>query len=221
MLGVTIPVNTTWLPAALALIAVVVMMNLLRRRQARRGPAESAQERVARIRDAAEARGATDDFLIKLETVSRQVSAQIDTKIAKLEALLQDVDARTARLQAISDSVDRLRARLANRPLDRPPATQGRSGDGSSGATTPTPFSRGVAPPGATAPAPGSAASAPSVPPPPGSDTIPAGPSTAGSVDLERIYRLSDAGTPAVRIAELLGMQRGEVELVLDLRDLR
>lgn len=248
MLAATIPINTTWLPAAVALIAVVLMMNSLRRRQVRSGAPKSARERVEEVRAASEARAVTDDFLVKLEEVSRQVSARIDTKIAKLEALLNEVDARAARLEAISDSVDRLRTRLTNRPLDRP-----RVGPNGAAPNSVAPASPPVWPAdeqtepetlpkvesspesqsGTTVPH-SARASGPSpsdttesrrhgaiVPRLAESDTMHPENSPSGGIDVERIYRLADAGTPLPEIAEELGMQRGEVELVLDLRTIR
>ena len=86
----------------LVLCAIVIMVVLLRRHQFRgTTQREMARDHVARIRDQHRLRESMDELLIQLEEVSRRVSAQVDTKFAKLEKVIRDADDRTARLEGV------------------------------------------------------------------------------------------------------------------------
>ena len=71
-------------------------------------------------------------LLLELEQMSRQLSAQLDTKAAKLEALIREADAKTAALQGLlaQDKAGALADRLmtADATTDQPPREAFESG---------------------------------------------------------------------------------------------
>ncbi|MFQ5804893.1 MAG: hypothetical protein ACE5I3_00420 [Phycisphaerae bacterium] len=84
----------------MVLCAIVIMVMLLRRHQFRATTGRDvAREQLARIRDQHRLRESMDQLLVELEEVSRRVGAQVDTKFAKLDAVIRDADDRIARLE--------------------------------------------------------------------------------------------------------------------------
>jgi hypothetical protein len=87
----------------LVLCATVVMVLLLRRHQFRRTTGRDVvREQIARLRDQHRLHQSMDELLVQLEEASRRIGAQIDTKFAKLEAVIRDADDRIARLERAS-----------------------------------------------------------------------------------------------------------------------
>ncbi len=81
------------------LCLVVISVSMLRRAQQR--PARSREltrEQLARLRDQREVKDSMDELLVQLEDFSRRINAQVDTRFAKLEALIRDADDRIAKL---------------------------------------------------------------------------------------------------------------------------
>ena len=67
-----------------------------------------------------------EGLMVELEQMSRQISAQLDTRMARLEALLAEADEKLARLESApsspsSPSSTRPAADLFNRPAPAPP----------------------------------------------------------------------------------------------------
>lgn len=84
------------------LCAITVMLMLLRRRQFRQVTGRDlVREQVARLRDQHQVRASLDDLLLQLEQLQREINAQLDTKFARLEAVVRDADDRIARLGAL------------------------------------------------------------------------------------------------------------------------
>jgi len=93
-------------PLVVVLLALFLLMSSLRRRQQRRGrqeahsspqrpgPAPASQEQQLR-RD-------LEALLVELQELSRKISAQIDTRFAKLEAVIRDADRRIAVLERLN-----------------------------------------------------------------------------------------------------------------------
>jgi len=99
------------IPLALVLITVCFLMSSLWRRQ-RKGRQGKRNVIPARNPSPASSRGhlQTDleELLVELQELSRKISADIDTRFAKLEAAIRDADRRIAVL-------NRLEHRLAER----------------------------------------------------------------------------------------------------------
>jgi hypothetical protein len=91
----------------LAMLCLVMLsVAMLRRSQQRQATArEVTREHMARLRDQHNLRGSMDDLLVQLEEVARRVNAQVDTRFAKLEAVIHDADQRIARLEQLTGRV--------------------------------------------------------------------------------------------------------------------
>ncbi|MEW6198934.1 MAG: hypothetical protein AB1601_09755 [Planctomycetota bacterium] len=175
----------------LAMLCLVMLsVAMLRRSQQRQATArEVTREHMARLRDQHNLRGSMDDLLVQLEEVARRVNAQVDTRFAKLEAVIHDADQRIARLEQLTGHVTS-RTTSPTGPAASPPPP-----DGDLAAPTPTTSA-----------------------PPPTTSVPPRCPSTPPGERRRRIYDLADQGTSALVIADALQMPIGEVELILSLR---
>lgn len=92
-------------PLGLALIALIFMMMSLRRkqqqpRQSRRPIGPEHNQDVPQATP--ELRRDMDELLVELQDLSRKISAEIDTRFAKLEAAIRDADRRIAVLHRLS-----------------------------------------------------------------------------------------------------------------------
>ncbi len=102
MLLASAELTSSFLPLALVLCAVTVSLLLLRRRlRDRVDPRASGQEMLERFRRQARVADSLDGMAIQLEELARRVSAQVDTRFAKLEAVIRDADERIARLETL------------------------------------------------------------------------------------------------------------------------
>lgn len=95
-------------PSSLMLLAVVVLVVTMviistRRRSADRGrsPRAYAREQLARLREQDEVRSDLKELMMHLEELSRDISAQCETRFAKLERVIADADARIAELKRL------------------------------------------------------------------------------------------------------------------------
>lgn len=196
----TVSGNSMW-PVLLVLGGTAVMMMLLRRRGSRarlsgREMIDEQKERFLRRRDS---HRAADDLLVQLEELARRIGADVDTRYAKLEAVIRDADERIARLERLAE---RLGIALET---DTPTARGGR-----------TPASAGGRPSSAGRPSADRATRETA-----GKAASDSPASAAPMNDDPRfraIYELVDAGATPIAAAEKLGLPLGEVELILDLR---
>lgn len=92
-------------PLLLAAIALTLLMSSLRRRQQARAarPTPPAQRPPPPASDPREQeiRRDLDDLVVELQELSRRISAEIDTRFAKLEAAIRDADRRIAVLNRL------------------------------------------------------------------------------------------------------------------------
>ncbi|MCS7033983.1 MAG: hypothetical protein NZ561_08300 [Phycisphaerae bacterium] len=146
------------------------------------------------------------NLLVELAEMSRQITAQLDTRAAKLNLLICEADRKIAELQRLSDGSGAAAAarRDAGSPADLPPAgsVQGQAH--------------------ASAPVEGA--------PPVTAREMPAFSTEARSAGMvarstdsvdpghAEVYRLADQGLDAAEIARRLHRPRGEIELILALR---
>jgi hypothetical protein len=190
------------LTVLLVLCATVIMVMLLRRHQFRKTTGRDvAREQIARIRDQRELRQSMDDLLVQLEELSRRVGAQVDTKFAKLETVIRDADDRIARLEHVLGSLDgkQVTARTGSRQ------------------TRPAPSAPAVSKAVPSAP------SARETGRDPDHESAPVAPAASQHSDprFGRVCELVDAGASPIEAAEQLGLQLGEVELILNLRKMQ
>lgn len=203
-------------------VLALTFFSLSLARRARQRMAQSrveAREQFARLREHTDLHGTMNDLLLQLEGFSRRINAQTDTKFAKLETVVRDADERIARLESLLARLERVPARRwASTPQVRPAAQNpardpdGRRRPSESADEAPPPPGRSL-----EAPRPTSAPAAIT-----GNDVRPTPPAPP-PVDprLQRIYELADSGTAAIKIAEMIGLPLGEVEIILNLRRLQ
>lgn len=100
------PVST---PQLLLLAAVVLAGFLFMRMLRRSTPSEGTARQYRREIDTATSHGANikgdmEHLLIELDKLSREISAQVDTKFARLEGVITEADRRIAALRILLDA---------------------------------------------------------------------------------------------------------------------
>jgi len=92
----------------IALILLIVGFSLLmmivtrrRLREARNSPRAYVREQMSRLRDEEEVVQDVQEAMAQLEQIAREVQARIDTRFAKLEAVIRHADDRIARLERL------------------------------------------------------------------------------------------------------------------------
>lgn len=91
------------------LVAIVLMVISLRRRSDHRdrGPSEVARDYARKLRDHDPIKGDMEALLVEIQEMARQISAQLDTKFAKLDVLIRDADDRIQRLERLTTQAGR------------------------------------------------------------------------------------------------------------------
>jgi hypothetical protein len=181
---------------ALAAVCLVVFsISMLRRSNQRVATSRQlTREQLARLRDQKEIRQSMDELLIQLEETARRVNAQVDTRFAKLEAVIRDADERIAKLEQLT-------VQASSAPGSQPAAPPPRPANPEE--SPPPPRQKRATEPAATA------------------DGVSQTDHPKGMDEKRaRIYALADQGASAMTIADALELALGEVELILDLRRL-
>jgi len=95
---------------AFILLAIGLLLSSIRRWQQRRKQQESASagQRTAPLpkSEAQQLRRDLEALLVELQELSRKISAQIDTRFAKLETVIRDADRRIAVLERLNQQAD-------------------------------------------------------------------------------------------------------------------
>lgn len=88
---------------AMAIIGLTILMRstFARSRRSSRKPDESVRERYDKLSSRREARDDVQHIMIELDRVARQIHGRIDTKFAKLEAVIRHADARIDELSRL------------------------------------------------------------------------------------------------------------------------
>ncbi len=202
----------------IVLCLTMLSVSMLRRSQQRTANARDlTREQLARLKDQKHIQGAMEELLLQLEDVSRRVNAQVDTRFAKLEAVIRDADRR----------IEQLAQQTSGAPPARPPRPQTpRPDKAEPEAFTPGLTSAQDSPPEKTASSP--QAPAAKAAPPPAHDVKGGAPAQGRQGNAlsreqrrQRVYEMADQGTPAITIADTLRIPLGEVELLLNLRKYR
>ena len=131
-----------------------------------------------------------ETLLVELNEMARQMSAQLDTRAAKLEAIIKDADERIAELRDLIE--------IARSDAARPPAARGLAPDESHSDPDFNPRSTQTRPP--------------RYPPRNDPPIVDVDPTHA------RVHALADEGKTVGEIATALARPSGEVELILALR---
>ena len=88
---------------AVAIIGLTILMRstFARARSSARKPLESVKERYNNLSSQREARDDVQHVMIELDRLARQIHGRIDTKFAKLEAVIRHADARIDELSRL------------------------------------------------------------------------------------------------------------------------
>lgn len=103
-------------PRQIALLAVIVVVTVFmllstRRkiREAQNTPRAYARDQYRRLKEEKQAIGGAQQVMVEMEQLARHIHGQIDTRYAKLEALLRDADRKIAELKRLSGTGDAVR----------------------------------------------------------------------------------------------------------------
>ena len=205
------------LPAAMMLLAVVLIMgSILRRKPLKKvgGHAERAahedwadtKERLNDIRSAARGRDSLDNVVADCEELAQRMATMMEAKAARLEALIADADERLARLEQ------------AGQPAPRSTGSPDRRGASAHddhqtdlshhAASTEERSASRLSSSKSASPAAASSAG----------DEARNGYSDGFSDVRDRVYALADQGLSAVEIAQHIEQPTGQIELMLALR---
>lgn len=115
-----------WFAGALALLIFLTWRMRSRTRGKMGPPDQTAKERLDELAAQRGVKGDMEELLAELQDLSRKINAQIDTKFAKLEAVIADADRRIETLERLSDSATgrpRLDITVGDDMLGEPPAS--------------------------------------------------------------------------------------------------
>ncbi len=168
------------------------------------------RERSSQRREESELARNLDDLLVELDAASTRLTTELDSRLSRLEAAKLEADQTIARLEALLEP-GRLQSAAA---ASKPSRLQARSLAADSVSMSAKPvagFPRTTLRGGAAS------QPTPATPPHPSKGTI----SSPAALASHPVYKLADSGMPPVVIAEKLGLPIGEVELRLNLRELK
>lgn len=96
---------------AVVVVATVLMLLSTRRkiREAQNTPRAYARDQYRRLKEEKQAIGGAQEVMLEMEQLARHIHGQIDTRYAKLEALLRDADRKIAELKRLSATGDATR----------------------------------------------------------------------------------------------------------------
>ncbi len=106
-LSETLVATDNLVPLAVIVVAIILLMSSLRRRQRLRAQEQPRNTPFrsptgdSRQTPERQLRNDLESLLVELQELSRKISAQIDTRFAKLEAAIRDADRRIAALNRL------------------------------------------------------------------------------------------------------------------------
>lgn len=107
-------------------ILCAVMLRITYRKQ--RGPRKEAGsltlEKIAQAKQAHGMKGEMEELMVQLQELSREISAQIDTRFAKLESSIRSADERIEqlrRLQGVADAKPTIDTLVGDDDPEKPP----------------------------------------------------------------------------------------------------
>lgn len=117
-----------WGLAAVGITLVTLSMVLgIRKKRKKMSGQVTARENLERYKAKGEVRDDLERVMVEVEEMARRVASQLDAKSVAVERLLRDADERIARLEAVIDQLDagtahRHAATTADPPGDQNPA---------------------------------------------------------------------------------------------------
>jgi len=94
------------LAGALLCLTLVMRSTFRRARSSRQQPRSTARQVYAALQSKSETRSDVEKVMLELDQLARRIHGQIDTKFAKLEAVIRDADERIDRLSRMTREVD-------------------------------------------------------------------------------------------------------------------
>ena len=96
------------LMVVLAVVALTAVMLSTRRRirDSQRQPSHTAREQFAQLKEQSSAVRDVEQVILELDQVSRQIHGRLDTKLARLEAVIHDADVRIEKLTRLMQRAD-------------------------------------------------------------------------------------------------------------------
>ncbi len=88
------------------LVGVMLRMTYRKQRNSRPTPRTFAREHIAKLKEEHAMKGDMEELMVQLQELSRNISAQIDTKFAKLEASIRSADERIEKLQRLQRATE-------------------------------------------------------------------------------------------------------------------
>ena len=183
-----------WLGLVLVLIFLVLYVPRMRRRNKSRGESVSFDRQSRRTADRIQL--SLEKLMVELFDMSRDINAQLDTRMAALQHLLREADDKIRQLkEAGADSARQEQPRPTppeepQQPAPDAPADETPNDDSAPGETDDRPADK--------------------------TPLLKTG--TAADPEHREIYRLADEGRTSTEIARQTGRPIGEVQLILDLR---
>jgi len=92
----------------LGLVGLTIVMRSTYRRvgRSRAQPRTSARERYAGLQQQHEVKSDVENVMLELDQLARQIHGRIDTRFAKLEAIIRDADERIERLSRLTRAAE-------------------------------------------------------------------------------------------------------------------
>lgn len=196
--------------AGISVITATLLLRRMRSRTRSRGSSDSmprdAREKLKRIADRATVHERLEQAMVEAQEATRACAAQIGTRTAKLEALLDQADQRMQRMELLAARLEALleRAYRESQVAPAPPVALREATSASIRRETPS----------HTPPVSGKASGVGFFERSP--NVVPA--SAANDPLSRRVYGLADEGLAPTEIARKLDEQIGKVELILALR---
>lgn len=190
-----------------ALALTFLSLGWARRAQRRMASStERNREDLRLMREQATLPSTMSELMVQLEDFSRRINAQLDTKFARLETVVRDADDRIARLEALLKQTGQTKPQPTPKaqPAATTPPREARPTNADRDERRKEPAAVDAAK--TDVPSPGSVAVNPNLLP--------------RHETAQRVYALADGGASAIQIAEQTELPLGEVELLLNLRQM-
>lgn len=91
---------------AVAALTLVMISTQRRLRRSRLAPRTSARERYTQLEERSVPTRDLERVMLELDELSRQIHGRLDTKLARLEAIIRDADQRIERLSRLTRAVE-------------------------------------------------------------------------------------------------------------------
>ena len=117
---------------AVGMLALLMISTYRRTRQRRRAPRTSARELYGKLQKESEVKRDMDQVMLELDQLARQIHGRIDTRFAKLEAVIRDADERIdelSRLLRAAEGIPGVDVTLDREDPDQPSPSSDQAAD--------------------------------------------------------------------------------------------